>query len=165
MDHTAKITAITSDVVQERFTDAFRRHVGLGKPFSRADIAAQTGMDVTTISGLMDGKGPPALWRLLRIAAVLGPAFTNELLDLAGQGGVDRLDAADVGILHVNKVAAALAAQVADDLSDGVITPAEEADEAALVQKLHEISGDYLARRQRHGVRIKKVDRLRAVGG
>lgn len=154
-------TAITSVLVQEMFTDAFRASVGRGKPWSRESLAHETGFDTSSIGSWMNGEAVPISWKLIRLCAVLGPDFANRLLAPAGLCGVEWAVADAVSILNVNAVAAGLAAQVAGDMSDGHISPAEEARHVDMVQRLHDVTGTYLARR--HRAHINRA-RLRAVG-
>lgn len=155
---------ITSDRMQEVFTDAFRAEVGRGKVWSRDSLAHATGFDTSSIGSWMNGEAVPTAWKLVRLMAVLGPAFSNRILTLAGQTGADWVDGELVTILEVNAAATALAAKVAHDLQDGVVDEAEAAGQDALAQRLHELTGDYLThRRQRRGARITVPGRLRVV--
>lgn len=158
-------TAITSDRMQEVFTDAFRAEVGRGKAWSRETLAHETGFDTSSIGSWMNGEAVPTAWKLVRLMAVLGPVFTNRILSLAGLAGADWVQAASVSILDVNAACAALSAQVATDMADGQIDAAEEAALAAKLQRVVEIGGDYLATRQRRTARVSLSGRFRVVGG
>lgn len=157
-------TAITSSLMQEVFTDAFRAEVGRGKAWSREGLAQATGFDTSSIGSWMNGEAVPTAWKLVRLMAVLGPSFTNRILALACQTGADWVDAATVSILAVNAECAALAAQVAADMADGQIDEAEEAALAARLQRVVDIGGDYLATRHRRA-RVSLSARFRVVGG
>ena len=151
-------TAITSDRMQEVFTDAFRAEVGRGKAWSRDSLAQATGFDTSSIGSWMNGEAVPTAWKLVRLMAVLGPRFSN-----AGQAGADWIEVATVSILDVNAACSALAAQVAADMADGQIDEAEEAALAVRLQRVVDIGGDYLATRHRRA-RVSLSGRFRAVG-
>lgn len=156
MENTAKIVPITSDLTTEVFTDAFRRHVGLHKPFSRQQIADATDMDISLIHAFMDGKNAPPLWRFLRIAAVLGPEFVDDVLRLAGLGGVERLGPQGACVLRMTAQAAALVAEMSAHLADdGRIDAAELAESIPTIQLLHEQTGEILAAQQRRAAHLR----------
>ncbi|MBP7337694.1 helix-turn-helix transcriptional regulator [Niveispirillum sp.] len=157
-------TAITSDRMQEVFTDAFRVEVGRGKAWSREALAQATGFDTSSIGSWMNGEAVPTAWKLVRLMAVLGPVFTNRVLVLAGQAGADWVLATTVSILDVNAACSALAAQVAADMADGQIDDAEEAALAVRLQQVVDLGGDYLATRHRR-TRVSLSARFRVVGG
>lgn len=148
MISSANVTAITSDLAQEAFTDAFRAEVGHGKPFSRSSLAEVTGFDTTTIGSWMDGKSCPCLHKMLRLMAVLGPRFTNRILAVAGLGDAVRLEPERACILEVHAAGAELVQKVAsflvDPRSPGRIDPGERAALVPHIRRLHEISGDFL---------------------
>lgn len=163
-DAVAKVPpgGITQDLVRERFTDAIRAQVGRGKEFSREGLAAETGLDVSSIGSWMNEEVVPPLYRVLKLMAVMGPCFANRLLALAGMTGADWIDPDAVSVLGVNAAAAELSAEVAGALADGRITADEQARIDARIGVLHERAGDYLA--GRHRVSINRT-MLRVVGG
>lgn len=149
---------ISSELCQETFTDAFRRHVGRGKRWSAGDLSETSGIDERTINGYQAGEVAPSLYRLLRIAAVLGPAFMSDVLAPAGMGGVERLDPE---VSDAQAVARALVRQgglVLDRLADGVFC---HRDKAITGPELIELA----AKIERHGRAMCEEARPRVVGG
>jgi len=86
-------TDITADLVQERVSDAIRARIGPGKAMTVDDAVAATGIDRRTIDAYRRGESTPCLYKLLRLAAVLGPQVLNDILALAAMGGVTRQEA------------------------------------------------------------------------
>jgi len=118
-----KITAITSDLLSEIVSDAFRRHVGLGKPWSIRSLAEVTGLDVRTLEGYRNGKVPlgEKLWRIM---AALGPAFTSEILSPAGQGA-HAVEGEGIDGYKFNAQVGAMSATLGEALEDGQIDATE----------------------------------------
>jgi hypothetical protein len=98
---TAEPMAITAELVQERFTDALRVHVGKGKAWTAEALAEVTGIDERTIRVYLEGGGCPTLAKQLRLASVLPPSFTDALIQLAGLGHVKRLAPAEVSAAEI----------------------------------------------------------------
>jgi len=139
------VTEITSDLVQEAFTDALRQEVGYSKPWSVKGLAEATGIDTRTIDAYHQGSACPCMWKMLRIMQVLGPAFVNRIIGIAGLGNASHLDAESTHILAVNALASRLCAQVGAALADdGKVDHQEEAAMEPVAEELHTTLSDFL---------------------
>ena len=86
-------TLISHGIAAETFLDAFRRRVGLGPgKVSVADLADALEVQARTVKAWRDGETMPHWTHMLRVCAYFGPAFTCEILEPAGLGGVERID-------------------------------------------------------------------------
>lgn len=89
----ADAALLTHTIASEAFLDAFRRRVGMGAgKISVADLADALEVQARTVKAWRDGENIPAWTHLLRVCAYFGPAFTCEILEPAGLGGVERID-------------------------------------------------------------------------
>jgi hypothetical protein len=156
-------TGITAELVQERVTDAIRAQVGRGKEFSRDAVATTAGLDISTLGSWLNEEATPPVWKVLRLAATLGPDFVNRLLALAGMTGADWIDPQSASMLGVHAAAAELSAEVATALEDGEIDSAELARIDQRIGVLHERAAHYMAGRQRATIpsRLLRVVRER----
>ena len=88
----ADAALITHDIAAEAFLDAFRRRVGMGAgKVSVADLADALDVQARTVKAWRDGETMPHWCHMLRVLAYFGPAFTCEVLEPAGLGGVERI--------------------------------------------------------------------------
>lgn len=117
----AQPQALTAELVQERFTDALRVHVGKGKPWSVEALAEATGIDDRTIRGYHEGSACASMAKALALAAVLPPDFTNALLGLAGLGHAKRLEPGEVAVAELGSDLAGAVALLSRHLEDGVV--------------------------------------------
>jgi transcriptional regulator with XRE-family HTH domain len=126
-----KVTAITSDLLAEVVCDAFRRHVGLGKQWSTRTLAEATGIDSRTLEGYRNGKIPlgEKLWRVM---AVLGPAFTSEILS----PGAHCVEADGIDGYKLNSQVGSMAATLGKALEDGHIDASEHRAMVPTVREL-----------------------------
>ena len=91
-DTMADITLLTHDIASEAFLDAFRRRVGMGAgKISVADLADALEVQARTVKAWRDGETMPHWSHMLRVVAYFGPAFTCEILEPAGLGGVEHI--------------------------------------------------------------------------
>jgi len=140
---------ISSDLSREAFTDALRRYVGHGKRWSVHALAEEAGLDARTVAAYRGGETAPSLANMLRLFAVLPPAFADEVLALSGLGGVKRLQGERADSLELNTNVTGLAAMIARHLSDDRrIDHTEEAEQEPAVRKLVEVCNGWLDRRQ-----------------
>ena len=129
-----KITSITSDLLSEIVCDAFRRHVGLGKQWSTRSLAQATGIDSRTLEGYRNSKIPMGekLWRIM---AVLGPAFTSEILRPIDQAA-HPVESTGMDGYKLNYQVGSMAAEIGKALQDGRI---DETEQRALVPAVREL--------------------------
>ena len=141
--------AISPEATQKRLTEALRRYVGLGRPFSVAAFAEATGIPERTIKSYQGGQATPGLGYLLRMMAVLPPEFADMVLALAGLGNVSRTDRSDANSLAVHALASELNSLIAQALAnDGFIDHMEEAEMEPTVRSLQARCNAWLSRRQ-----------------
>lgn len=138
----ANCNSISAELAQETFTDALRRLVGRGKEWSVAALSEATGIDERTINSYRTGETAPCLHKLLRIAAVLGPAFVTEVLAPAGLGGVERIGHAESDAQSVVRRLVGQTREILERLADGVfdhrdkaVTGVELVELAALLEE------------------------------
>ena len=101
---------ITNELVMARCSDALRRFVGPKKPYGYDDCAAAIDAQRSTVESWVLGNATPQLFKFLKLVALLGPEFANELLRLAHIDGAERVDAAPVTDAALNACAAQLVA-------------------------------------------------------
>lgn len=127
---------ISSDLAQEAFTDALRRHVGLGKDWPVEKLSEATGIDQRTLRAYHTGENAPCLHKLLRIGAALGPAFMSDVLAPAGMGGVERIGAAESNAQIVAGELVEKANEILKRLADGVFDHRDKLAVAPLLSQL-----------------------------
>ena len=129
---------ITHDIAAESFLDAFRRRVGRGEgKISVADFADAIDVQARTVKAWRDGDTLPHWAHMLRVCAHFGPAFTSELLEPAGLGGVERVAQADPDPQGTAADLVEAAHDLMERLRDGVFC---HRDRAAVAPKLLELS-------------------------
>lgn len=133
------------DLVQNRLSVAMWAHVGHGRSWSMEALAVATGIPVTTLKAYRSGDATPTLPNLTLLFGTLGPEFVDQILALAGMGGVRRLDDAQVSPLLLGARAAALSALICRHMEDGVIDHREVLEQVAPVRLLHSACGGFLA--------------------
>lgn len=74
-----ELSEISRDLVRERIAESLRARIGQGRKFSVAQVAAQSGIGVTTIKGYLGALAEPTLSQFIKLAAVLGPVFASEI--------------------------------------------------------------------------------------
>lgn len=145
------VQIISPESSQKRLTEALRKYVGLGRPYSVAAFAKETGIPERTIKSYQGGQATPGLGYLLRMMAVLPPEFADMLLSLAGLGNVSRTDHGNANSLAVHALASELNSLIAQALAnDGIIDHKEEADMEPTVRSLQARCNAWLSRRE-HG--------------
>lgn len=141
-----KPETITTDIANEHFNDVFRRHVGRGKPWLPDEVARLTGIPIKTIESYRNEKAPQNA-NLLKLCAVLGPAFASDYLAIVGMA-VGRLE----GDTTRQRVRAEVSRYLADDAeaeADGVVTHTEQAKLDEDMERIHRSTGEYLAAKGR----------------
>lgn len=142
--------AITQEAVQKRLTEALRKYVGLGRPFSVAGFAKATGIPERTIKSYQGGQAAPGLAYLLRMMMVLPPEFADMVLAPAHLGNVSRIHRDQGSSLDVHALASQLNSLIAQALADdGIIDHLEEAEMEPTVRSLQARCNAWLSRRQR----------------
>lgn len=145
----SEVNEITQDFVQKRLTEALRKHVGLGRPFSVAEFAAATHIPERTIKSYQGGQATPGLAYLLRIMAVLPPEFADMVLAPANLGNVSRIHRGQGTSLDVHALASQLNSLIAQALADdGIIDHLEEAEMEPTVRSLQARCNAWLSRRR-----------------
>lgn len=119
---------IKQEFVQDRFTDAFRKYVGLCKKISLIALSEDTGIEERTLKAYQAGDTCPSLTRFLQISAALGPAFVNECLNLIEFGGCKVLDGEARDGLNLAADLSSLLSKLTEALRDGKIDHAERAE-------------------------------------
>jgi len=101
------------------FGDALQLFIGRGRRYSAETLAEAADIPARTIYSYMQGS-TPSLCNMLRLMAVLPPAFANHVLSHAGLGGVRRLEPSGqaCGQTHMARMASRLH-KLADALADG----------------------------------------------
>lgn len=111
---------ITSDLVQERFSDALAARCGPGKQVSVSALSEATGIDERTINAWRRRETVACLSKMLRVAAVLGPGVVNDVFALAGLGGMEALNAPETpDSFALNADLSAAVAMMGRHLADG----------------------------------------------
>lgn len=131
----ADATLLAHDLVAERFTDALRRHVGLGKVFSVGGLAEATGIKHRTIASYHEGQATPGLDKLLAIFAALGPRFADEVLAMAGLGGAKALPRGTADSFALNAELTRVTAMIGEHLRDGRVDHRERAQQQDAVRQ------------------------------
>ncbi len=153
---------ITADLVQERVSDAIRARVGPGKAMTVDDAVAATGLDRRTIDAYRRGESTPCLYKLLRLASVLGPQVLNDILALAGMGGVSRHEAPEgPDSFGVNADLSAALAMFGRHLADGRFDHMELAEQRKVLGGLSERVDEWIAGYDRQTGRAGAVTSLR----
>lgn len=128
---------ITQANAQERLTRALRLFVGPGRPWSAPLLAETIEVDERTVRSWMEGHSTPCTYKLLRLAAVLGPVFTSHVLEPAGQAGrVLEGDGEQACTLTINAKASQLVATIAGHLEDGRLCSKELEEQRELARDL-----------------------------
>jgi len=87
--------SITHQSTLDIFRRAYMRQVGVGaEKLSYSELQDRTGILVRTLKSWRDGEAMPQVDNLLKLCSVFGPSFTDEILMLIGQGGVENIEAA-----------------------------------------------------------------------
>jgi len=140
---------ITQEAVQKRLTEALRKYVGLGRPYSVAEFAKATGIPERTIKSYQGGQATPGLAYLLRMMGVLPPEFTDMILVPANLVNVSRIHRGHGSSLDVHALASQLNSLIAQALADdGMIDHLEEAEMEPTVRSLQARCNAWLSRRQ-----------------
>ena len=127
-----------------RLGEALRRRVGRGCDWSAERVAAALGCSVAAVKAWRRGEAAPDGPTLLRLAALLGPDFLNELLQPLGLGGLHLLEEPELCSLKLNAQAAALTALISGHAEDGHIDHREVAEQIPAVRELYSACGRFL---------------------
>lgn len=112
------LRGITSDAVLSRLCEGLRRFIGPKKELTYEEAAVLLGEKERNIKAWCLGESFPCLWKFLRLAALLGPDFTNEFLRIAGMDGAVRAEHEEVTELQALADTAEFMQQTADALKD-----------------------------------------------
>lgn len=140
----AILDGLDTGILAEAVSDALRVHAGLGKPWSVERLAAETGLDFTTVKGYHAGNCGPSLAKFLKLAAVLPDEFLNTVLARAGFFAAQRLDPEAVSVLTVNRQMSEMMAQFGEFLEDGKIDHREIAALVATARGLMPLLTDFI---------------------
>lgn len=118
------------------FGDALHLFIGRGRRYSAEALGEATGIPARTIYSYMQGA-TPSLHNMIRLMAVLPPAFANHILASAGLGGARRMDCGGdaCGQTHMARMAARMH-KLADALADGRVDHREARDLAPEFREL-----------------------------
>lgn len=129
--------------IYTHFADAMRRHVGRGRRWSVAALAAATGYCDSMIAQLRSGERKPNLEHVTVIQANLGTPFINDMLAFHGHHAARPVQPCEVRALDALAAGARAAATAAEAVSDGVITHDElramQADAARFTNMVHAV--------------------------
>lgn len=116
----ANVGKLGYDRVQRRLAAALRRHVGQGRVYSVARLAAKTGIPASTLKSYLAGDRMPSAHALLCLIRKLPPAFGMEML--AGTGyRLVALNGRVPAELDLLRLVTAAAAELAGALQNGRI--------------------------------------------
>lgn len=99
-------SGLDSQTVQIAFTSALRRHVGLGKTWSAERLSEASGIPLPTIKSYQAGGSMPSLGKYLRLSRLLDCSMDDDMLHLAGKGGVSVLADDDGCVIEAGKASA-----------------------------------------------------------
>lgn len=137
---------ITTDLVRERTADAIRARCGPGKPLSVDALVEATGLDRRTVEAYRRGEATPCLSKLLRIAAVLGPALLNDVVAMAGLGGLERLSGdGQPDSYALNAELTQAVATMGRHLADGRFDHREMAEQREMVGAMADLLARWMA--------------------
>lgn len=125
---------IPQDVAAQRLEDALRLRVGRGRRYSFTGLYDATGIPTRTLESYVHGASPP-LCNVLSLCAVLGPAFTSDLLSVAGQSAKEGTTD-DPEHMRTLSCLTGLAAQIAQAVEDGHVDHREAAALRPVAQEL-----------------------------
>lgn len=114
------IESITQQTVHDAFLLAYRRRVGQGREYSLGQLQDETGIEARTLRSWRETDSMPHLVNFLRLCAQFGPAFTSEVLHVAGLGGVDRIDSQESDAHRCVADLISEAHEISERLRDGV---------------------------------------------
>ncbi|MBC7953152.1 MAG: hypothetical protein H7Z12_15200 [Rhodospirillaceae bacterium] len=117
---TITATALTDDVVKDRFKTALRRRVGVGRPWSITSLAAESDVAERDLRAYQDQSGcMPTMAKFFRLGIALGPDFMSEVLSVAGFEGLRHVAAHDSNPFTAQMALAEAMFKVAGWLADG----------------------------------------------
>ena len=130
------------ELAAQRFSYILRQHIGRGEKQAVVDRAV---IPKRTFEGYLGGESLPALDAFLRLAAVLGPEFTNQTLEAAGQGGAHWIVSDHpVTVLDLSAVLSTAAAEITAIVNDGGLTHDEFTRIAATLRTITAKSSGFL---------------------
>ncbi|OSQ38990.1 helix-turn-helix domain-containing protein [Thalassospira mesophila] len=145
----AKSAPIAHETVQAVFTAALRRVVGTyqseNKHITLREMAQETGIKQRTLEAYRDGECLPNGVNMLRIMAALPVSFANEVLSLAGFGGVQKLSPSETNLHLIASQAADYLQKHMEHMRDGKLDPHEIAKERDALSGLYNRLGAFLA--------------------
>lgn len=114
------MTTITREDMRSAIVRAVRDFVGNDGVISVKDLAAATGISERTIKGYQCGPNVPPTEALMAMMLVIGPAFSDRILNIVGQGGVFLLaDNEHADPMHLAESANGLAYEVTSAAAKG----------------------------------------------
>jgi hypothetical protein len=146
---------ITQQNVHDAFVVAYRRRVGVGRDrIGLSDLQDATGIEARTLRSWRETDTMPHLVNLLKLAALFGPAFVDEILHPVGMGGVQRLDIARSNPIGCMADMTQVAAEISERLRDGVFCHRDKAAVGPMLVELAHLieeQGEAMARESRQG--------------
>jgi hypothetical protein len=137
---------LSDEAVKARFKAAFRRRVGVGKPWSVEMLADEAAIPARDLRSYQDlGGCLPTLPRFLALCIVFGGDFANEVLSVAGFDGARPVAGADGDPFGAQQALAGGLYQLANDLADGKFDHREAAAALPVMRQVHEKLGLFIA--------------------
>lgn len=128
---------ITHDDAADVFCDALRRRVGRGADkVSVSDLADHLDMDARTVRAWRDGETVPQWHAMLRLFAVLGPDFANEVMAPSGLGGTEALAPHALDPMGITAEMAGAVSHMTDLLRDNVFCHRDRATMEPILRRL-----------------------------
>lgn len=128
---------------------ALRSHVGPHQSHSYEDAATAIDAEVRTVVSWVKGQSPPQSHKMIRLFRWLGPAFTNDVLGLAGLHTLP-VEPAGAGEAELNQKAAELCFEMATAFLDGHIDHMERIRLVSVAKDLLPILGGYISQHEAH---------------
>lgn len=128
---------ISQEDAARRMEDALRLRVGRGRRFSFPALSDATGIPTRTLESYVQGA-TPGLAALLSLCAVLGPAFTSDILAACGQTAQEASHD-EPEHLRVLGALGGLIAQISEAVADGHVDHREAAQLRPMAAQLIEI--------------------------
>ncbi|WP_425404602.1 helix-turn-helix domain-containing protein [Hwanghaeella sp.] len=141
----AKFAKASADLDRDRFAKVLNAFVGMGRDWSVAELAEATGIPERTMKGYKEGRAAPPLGNFLRMAAVLGPEFVNQVLEPAGLGGAHSIVSDHiVDIFDLADSMSRASSEIIGKAARGHLTFADHAAILALTRTVQAKSGLFL---------------------
>lgn len=137
-------THITNERLARVISRALRPHIGPRARHSYVEAAAALGVEARTVVSWVAGQTPPQSHKMIRLFRWLGPAFTNDILGLAGLHTL-HVEPAGCDEFGLNMQAAELCFEMAAAFADdGKVDHMERLRLMAVAKRLQPILGAYI---------------------